>query len=106
MSNKCYCVIIDHKLFMTARARKRINIKVKDNRKSLTAAFKAVTKNNKNISVFLSFYVNVVVWFFSLAIGASREAHVVVVGFSPYVFTVICGAGISLRLNMKILIIM
>lgn len=49
MSNKCYWVIIDHKLFMTGRARERIKIKVKDNRKSLTAAFKVVTKNNKNI---------------------------------------------------------
>ena len=49
MSNKCYGVIIDHKLFMTGKARERIKIKVKDDRKSLTAAFKAVTKNNKNI---------------------------------------------------------
>lgn len=34
---------------MTGKARERIKIKVKDDRKSLTAAFKAVTKNNKNI---------------------------------------------------------
>lgn len=38
MNKECYFVIIDHKLLMTAVARERINIKVKDNRKSLTVS--------------------------------------------------------------------
>lgn len=36
MSNECYGVIIDHKLFIKAETEKTINIKVKDSRKSLT----------------------------------------------------------------------